>query len=640
MMRLEAAIQSGLTFLATQQGSDGGFLGHASADKDDFTDYHEHPTVFFTALIMSCLEEVAGGQEIKQKATGFLLRHASPQWSWNYWIPGSPDATSRPYPDDLDDTACALAALHSYDPGLLDGAVLGHLAQALTANEAAPGGPYETWLIDRTANPKWQDVDLAVNANIGYLLARLGVYLPSLEIFITSALQAKTLKSSYYCGEIPLLYFMARWYRGDALRRRIAKALFMINNQTNSLDGALLLSAGIQVGLGRQSLAPAARRLVEQQHQKGFWPASALYYEPLVKGVKYYAGSEALTTAFALEALSNFERQQPAVPDRLQAPVNRHPGIIGYALSEAQNISDPSLRRHYRALIRGLAKADDDRQISGMASLVARACNRPIVPKTVRRLNLASLHGWIAYTIYDDFLDNEGAPERLSLANLALRRSLASFRAALPSDEAFAGLVADTFDQVDGANNWEISHTRPVIKNGHLQLSHLPDHGNYSQLARRSWGHMLAASGVLYGLGYAADSPEVLALQDFFHHFLIARQLNDDAHDWEDDLSRGQLTAVVSLLLGESLTLPTRLNIEAEIENLRLQFWQTTIVSVAELITQHLQAARRALASCDAIEDKTTFESWLLALDSATELALHERQETYKFMAAYGGKSL
>ncbi len=63
-----------------------------------------------------------------------------------------------------------------------------------------------------------------------------------------------------------------------------------------------------------------------------------------------------------------------------------------------------------------------------------------------------------------------------------------------------------TLDTVDAANTWEYLHARATVNNNVITYISLPDYGDYRQLAERSWGHMLAASGVLCLAGYDLTS--------------------------------------------------------------------------------------------------------------------------------------
>jgi len=81
----------------------------------------------------------------------------------------SKEFKSKPYPDDLDDTFCALNALYLFDRKLISGSAYAYIIQLLTKVEKNEGGPYKTWLVSKKTSG-WDDVDIVVNSNIAYFL--------------------------------------------------------------------------------------------------------------------------------------------------------------------------------------------------------------------------------------------------------------------------------------------------------------------------------------------------------------------------------------------------------------------------------------------------------------------------------------
>jgi hypothetical protein len=623
-----------LAFIADQQAADGGFVGMASQSLTNFRSPALRPTTFYASLIMTCLHDVPGSETIRQGIANYLLANKSDEWTWNYWQRDVAQFVSEPYPDDLDDTACALAALTQYEPALVDGAAQGHFAQTLIAQESQTGGPYNTWLHNDAA---WCDIDVAVNANIAFCLKALGVTLPALTDYIETAIVNHQLASSYYVGAIPSIYFIARWYDGphrESLAIALLQALKVKAATTNPLLLAMALSSACRLGADRPLILSLASQL-RAMASGGHWQASAIYYEPPTHGKKRYAGSPALTTAFAIEALQlTFKRSSKANQDANRDTTAHLAGLVGLPKNRLQ----ADLRTEYEAALQAIAQSDNDGQITAMADCIARACGE-VAPDVLRiNLNLASLHGWLAYTIYDDVLDNQAKPERLGAANLASRKAIGYFATALPDQPAFQALVQSTFDVIDGANTWEVSHARGVITNGQLTIKSLPDYGNLAPLWQRSAGHMLAMRGTLLGLGHPLYSHPQQRLSRFFKHFIIAKQLNDDAHDWEEDLSNGHLSPVVCQLLSAA---PTKycqvIDLKQDLAEIQRIFWETTILAVCDDITYHLELARRALLGCGAVRYPDELLGWLDELQAAVDRAIGGRQEAKKFIDAYAG---
>jgi hypothetical protein len=169
---------------------------------------------------------------------------------------------------------------------------------------------------------------------------------------------------------------------------------------------------------------------------------------------------------------------------------------------------------------------------------------------------------------------------------------------------------------------WEARHAR--------KGNNIPNYKDYSQLAQKSFGHMLGPIAMLYALGYNISSPEVRHTIAFFKHYLIARQLNDDAHDWEDDLKRGQVNAVAAALL---LQVPQNQHTNQEV--LRTIFWQKTMVYVSKDIYSHIKKARQSIAKVSIISKTDFFEHMLRAEENSAKRAIDERKETIAFIKTY-----
>ena len=106
---ISKSIQKGLYILSDSQELDGSFLG------ESFTRNGETRrvlTVFDTAFVLSNLiplKENTLSQSIAVRGLQFLVNQKNIGGSYNYWQRNSIHEKNLPYPDDLDDTALALA---------------------------------------------------------------------------------------------------------------------------------------------------------------------------------------------------------------------------------------------------------------------------------------------------------------------------------------------------------------------------------------------------------------------------------------------------------------------------------------------------------------------------------------------------
>ena len=191
-----------------------------------------------------------------------------------------------------------------------------------------------------------------------------------------------------------------------------------------------------------------------------------------------------------------------------------------------------------------------------------------------------------------------------------------------------------TLNSMDAANTWEAKNTRIKVDNGRILLSSVPEYGDLSQLFNRSAGHMLTALGVLFWAEYK-ENEDLLYLKRFFYHFLIARQLNDDAHDWWDDLSNGRLTVTVASML-------TRwrrpgIDLKRDHELLSQLYWDKEVPKIAGLISYHASKGREALEAMSQLVDGEELMQWLRRLEHSAEQALRGRNEAHAFIRAFNG---
>jgi len=255
---------------------------------------------------------------------------------------------------------------------------------------------------------------------------------------------------------------------------------------------------------------------------------------------------------------------------------------------------------------------------------------KKISPDTIEQLSLANLYGWMAYRIYDELEDNEGNASILPAANLFLRALCGIYRRL---DEKISGswrLLESTMDRVDNANAWEQEYCR-------TDSAVLPAFGDYANLAERSIGHAMGPLTELLAAGYAPDSEEYAATETFFRHYLIARQMNDDAHDWERDLARGRVNSIATLVLQLKIqndaTNITQL--AADIPSLRQTFWTKTIGTTVMMVHAQLAAARAARENSHLLGGALFMEDELGRLERAIERARDERNAAMEFIGAY-----
>lgn len=663
---LQKSINKGVEYLVTQQQKDGSFLSLSSPNPRNFAKAKKYHTIFPAFLVLSCLnavEETPKMKTIKRKTAKFLLSQKSKHWSFNYWARNSKEAKTLPYPDDLDDTSCALSALYQYNPKLIDGSVMAKMVTLLTAVERKEGGPYRTWLVPLNAEAVWKDVDLVVNSNIAYFLSLQDILLPNIKALIELAIETENYVSPYYPSFYPVIYFISRWYRSEKVKR-ITNFLFSKRQAkgrwNNPLNTALAVSALINFGVSPKKLKESIYYLIRRQ-QRGTWKAYPLVTEFIGKKKTYYAGSPALTTAFCVEALAKYQKII-SHQSQIKKPRKQRTRVIEESeknyrqvikrVKQRFSVVDVDLKRQALKQLNKTLKGDKDKQIVLMPFFFKASLGKngeDVADNLLVQLGTINLYGWIAYGIYDDFLDEEGDPKLLSVANLCLRESTTIFNSILPPKSKFHLFLQQVVDTIDAANTWEVTHCRVNPKNlltKNLKSLKIPDYNNYSKLAERSLGHALGPIAILFSLGYKASSLEVKNLMKFFKHYLIARQLNDDAHDWEKDLKMGHINAVGAEILKNLKTEKPRIaqaqggklkNKRAKKDFYLLQeiFWYEVVVNICDEVLKHAQKARDHIKKVSVVNNVAIFEKILVPIEKSALKALKEREETLRFIKSY-----
>ena len=254
-------------------------------------------------------------------------------------------------------------------------------------------------------------------------------------------------------------------------------------------------------------------------------------------------------------------------------------------------------------------------------------------------LGIANFFTWMAYTIYDDFIDDEGKTELLPVANIMQRRALGIYMRFSSKDVALQQEICDCFDKMDEANSWELAHCRFKVKKDGIGIGPLPAYASFKILADRAAGHILGPMMIVDKLH--ATSLERTDIQKGFEHFLIARQLGDDLQDWSDDFQKGHISPVVAHVLERMKIAPGNYSVSALARRMKEYLWTTGIGEINDLILKHVSKSRKYFDKSSLLKMDGDFFVRILDLleETAKENALsdiHEKQ----FLVAYSDKSM
>jgi hypothetical protein len=598
---------------------DGSFTIFVSSDPGFLKSSESCTSPFFEALTLAALtearDELAG--PLKNRLSLSLKKEEHENGSFMYWHRGSAETKQRPYPDDLDTTSVCLSALRKYDSAFFSGERLGKYVNLLLAQELKPGGPYKTWLVDEAAGEAWKDIDPVVNANIAAFLLTEEIALKGLSAYLADMLADRAAVSPYYLSRIPFLYFLS--HGGEQFFSGIREEIVKIDSSSlTPLELSMLITTLCRIGsldLARAHASSLLLLSVEEIDQP--YPFCIDRKE---NGQAFFAGSPVLTLSLTLEAT--------ALLGRLQASAEREEkgeeaeALFAAVLTRAKNrftSCPPDLQRNAYEVISQMAESDTRREKTLLPYFYAKGTGglEGVEKEWLETLCLAHFFGWIAYTIYDHVLDDELIKSHLPVANVALRELTLLFSRFVPP-----GVLMDILDAVEGANTWEVTHCR-------LPVTVLPDFTRGKEIVERSWGLILSPLAICLKFEFALESKETMALKTFFEHYIFAKQLNDDAHDWEADLLCGQLNPVNTRVLER---FPEALaNAGVHLERLRSIFWNTVLPGICQDIFSHIQKAEESILLLP-LGSRDFLSALLKPFEQSAHDALAERDRTLAFL--------
>ena len=250
------------------------------------------------------------------------------------------------------------------------------------------------------------------------------------------------------------------------------------------------------------------------------------------------------------------------------------------------------------------------------------------------KLGVANFFTWAAYTIYDDFFDDEGQTKLLPAANVCLRKA---FRIYGDMSQNNLGILA-YFDKMDAANSWEISHCRFDIEKKKILIKQLPHYGDFMVLADRAYGHIIGPLVVLDQL--SVSRLKRTFIENGLNHFLIAKQLSDDLRDWKEDLKNGHISAVISWVLAKNNIASGWHNVSELTKNIQKKLWERDLGQLNELILDHVSAAEDFFVKSKMFDFGGDFFTHVIfPLKKAVILANEEYSHEKEFLDTYSGHS-
>lgn len=573
-------------------------------------------TPFVSILIWQCLNTVNHKlvRQLVGKGVEKLMSEKSSNNSFNYWLKSSNKYKNEPYPDDLDDTFCALSVIYGYNQKYINGGDLVLITNLLIDCEKKEGGPYKTWLVNEDKENKWSDIDLAVNCNIGYFLRFQDVELDSINNLLEQAIKENKLISPYYKGIWPIIYFAARFYQGKDKLKLIKIIKENLNDKNTVMEKAIALSSLIRLGDKKNSILMT---LISQISDIEECESEDFYF--YIEGSKKYIGHRLLTIALVIEAL-NMNKQSKKSETKTKKMNTEKLDVIEDLERFSLDLS-PAINKQFQQILKKIIRSKNIDIILLTPFILAKSLRKTnkIKKEFLQKLSYINTLGWMAYTIYDDLIDNDKDIKWLPLANIICRRMDMMFTQLLPECSIFLKEYLTIMNRLEESNFWEIENCR-------LTKERVPNFTNIKRLSDRSMGHALTSMAILHKIN--ANEKDIYELKNFYYYFLAAKQMSDDAHDWENDLKKGQINSASAEIF--------KLTSERKNGNkLKLIFWEKVFDKYAERILEYCTNAKSSLMQISCLKNTKYFDKMVDKVINSTNLALSEKKKTQDFINNY-----
>lgn len=528
-------------------------------------------------------------------------------------------------------------AISEYNSKVIDGNAIAKILHIFTSTEAREGGPYYSFYKDKSD----REIDLSVNVVINNFLMSQNVELENLHNLIETAIEFNNYKSPFLHYESITLYLISLNYKGAQKQKLIDYILSKRDKNgiwENPYYTSLMVSSLLRLGLAKEKYTEAIEYLKKTDLKKDHEAFPIFMLSTSEKEITEFNCPDILTAATLIEALSLLEEEEEEEDDEDAKEEKEMENKIiklakkrfSYLYGDIQNIA--------LEMIMYTIDNNMDKQMLLMPYYFKKALGKKgekFSDELITQLGLANLFYWTAFIIYDDFIDEEGDPKNLPSANVFAREFTTIFNNILPNNKKFQKYFHRLMDKLDSANTWETVYGRTKVENNKVTIPRkIPNYNDYEVAFEPASANILGPVVMMLMLGYDLKSSEIKNLTEYFRGYLIAMQLNDDAHDWEEDLACGQISTVVAMLLDKFREQET-IDLKKDKEKLKEIFWHYTIVEAGQTAVKFCQESQEALNSISTIEEPKYLEKFIKLSQNVALEALEEQKKSIDFIKAY-----
>lgn len=466
-------------------------------------------------------------EEWIKKAVKLLQKEGKDFYSINYWVRGSKYFKELPLPDDVDDTALVLTSFIRLGISFDERYFLKMLSL-----EEKPGGPYRTWYIGDKNIKTWMDIDPAVNAHLLYAAKLYGIDLKRCRNYVYKLLKNGDISSPYYLSELIFLYYCSKYY----YLSRDNKFLMQLQSRLKDYKVSKLSDFEkiwfilCKLYIGENVSKFEIEEIFKLQQKDGSLRVMAIFKNFPAGGRDTYIGSEFTSIAYFIEALLLYRNiyfpiEKPKkdistekIESDIYQIIKKDLKNTTVSFNEVNKFIKQNKVLFFELPIGALL------EISGLDRYKKNNLTKIYI--------LAIIYSSAAYTLLDSIIDSETPPRSAAKTTTLLRLGL-SYVSRLDSQiPGFDEAIQRSLDKTE----------KHYYKWGSIQIKKNKS-ASYNYINERMEVYYTAFSYLPLIAG--TDSRPNKEIYKFIRAISVIKQLNDDAHDWEDDLKKRRDTYVV-----------------------------------------------------------------------------------------------
>lgn len=492
-----------------------------------------------------------------------------------------------------------LISVENFGRDLISTCQLIRILDSLISKEITEGGPY-------ASSPDNKNIDIGTNILIDCFLRLKGVELESLEKLIDTSIRENNFYSDYCVNPYFLIFLLSK---NAKKKNKDILIKYLIDNENGDNWGNILNTSLAVISLSNlnyENRLDKEFKYLENNKKllnnsfKLFKSADFEIETTLKLNASIYSKAMLTIKNIKPDIFHNFNKEEKSVIKN----------ILKFHSNRTKNLGNDFEILSTKEIIATITR-NSDKQMSLMPFYLKKALGEKakcISNKDISQLGLNNIYFWNAFIIYDNFWDEdeESRPELLPIANYFSRNFLSYLSSEFCTNNDFCAFFQKTMDKLDKANFNEVRNQRFIINGFEVDIPNtIPDYTNYESKFWPSSGHAVISVAMLMKLNYRITSPEVSNLMNYFKNYLIAKQINDDLHDWIEDLNRGHFTIATAEIIKRWKTIhpnKKKLNLNEEELMLRRLFWES-IDDITTIALCYLKKSRKRLANLSILEE-------------------------------------